>query len=209
MPQRFTYEDEVEFEEVYEEDDPWEYDQEDNYSSEDLYDQEYEESWPQPIVYRPPIKTILKHSAPPIPQPEPLSEDILADYEAYKKKSSELNTIHSANCAALKKLTTELATLEESSQGVNKWSQRQAKDAQKKRLEDDIAAAEAKKEESKAAVEKHKAYGSNLRDIINTYENAKKLWDEMEADKKEIARLTKEAQVAVEKHMAEWRKNNQ
>lgn len=208
MPRRFTYENEQSTEEeVYEDEYPADgYQEDDGYSSEerDNYDAEYG-GWPQPVVARPHIPSLVKMYAPPIQKPEPLSAEILAAYEEYKKKSSELNTVHAANSAAAKKVAAELAALEEEAKGINKWSSRGTREAQKKRLETDLAAAEKKKEASKAAMDAHKADGAYLRDIISNHEKDEEIWEELEKEKRVIARMTREAMEAVERDMAEWR----
>lgn len=188
------------------------YDEETSYSSQALQSEnegtdehEVVEPWPQPIVARPTVSSLVKLYAPRMQKPEPLSAETLAAYDEYKKKSADLNTAHSANCAAAKKIVDELATLEESDKGVNKWAARGARDAQKKRLETDLAAAEAKKEASKAAIEAHKAAGEDLRELISSTQKAEEDWEEMEKGKSEIARLAREAMEAVEQDMEEWR----
>lgn len=208
MPRRFTYENEMPDDETYEDD--WsDYQEDAGYSSDDARAGDYcepERRWPQPIVARPHIASLAKLYAPPIKKPEPLSEEMLAEHEEYKKKASELNTAHSANCAAAKKISTELAALEEKAKAAFKWSSaRTGGDAQKKRLETDLAAAEAKKEASKAAIEQHKASGEWLRELITENERVMKLWDELEAEKRVIARMTREANEAIERDMEEWR----
>jgi hypothetical protein len=209
MPRRFTYQNEMPYEEETHEDDWSDYQEDSGYSSDDGRYGDYcepERRWPQPIVARPHIPSLVKMYAPPLQKPEPLSEETLAEDAAYKAKASELNTAHSANCAAAKKISAELAALEEKSKTAFKWSsQRTGGDAQKKRLETDLAAAEKKKEASKAAIDEHKKASEPLRLYIAEHERLMKLWDDLEKEKRIIARMTREAHEAIERDMAEWR----
>lgn len=197
MPQRFTYENEqmVE-EEVYEDEyeDVW--DDDNSVSSYDeLVDRDDDEvePWPQPIIVRPPISSLVKMYAPPLKKPESLSSETVETFEAYKKKTSELNTLHSANCAAVKKIAAELSALEESGKGINKWSSRSMRDMQKKRLENDLIAAEKKKEESKAVCEKHKSSGEDLRNLMSFHQKITDIWEKQEASNRKIEHMLRDA----------------
>lgn len=172
----------------------------------DNYEAEYGvERWPQPIVARPNISSLANTNLPPIQKPAPLTNENLEAYEEYKKKSVDLNTIYTAKCVAAKKIISELAALEESTKNINKWSARGSRDAQKKRLESDLALAEKKKDESKVAIETHKATGEYLRIIINYQQRSMEIWEEIETNKREIEKLTQEALILIEKDMEECR----
>jgi hypothetical protein len=172
----------------------------------DNYEAEYGvERWPQPIVARPNISSLANTNLPPIQKPAPLTNENLEAYEEYKKKSADLNTIYTAKCVAVKKIVTELAALEESTKNINKWSARGSRDAQKKRLESDLALAEKKKDESKVGIETHKATGEYLRIIINYQQRSMEIWEEIETNKREIEKLTQEALILIEKDMEECR----
>ena len=172
----------------------------------DNYEAEYGvERWPQPIVVRPNIASLAKMHSRPSEKPAPLTNENLEAYEEYKKKSTDLNTIYTAKCAAAKKIMSELAALEESTKNINKWSARSSRDAQKNRLESDLALAEKKKDESKVAIETHKASGEYLRTLINYQHRSMEIWEEIEANKREIDKLMQEAVVLIEQDMEECR----
>jgi hypothetical protein len=141
----------------------------------------------------------------PIEKPQPLTNENLEAYEEYKKKSTDLNTIYTAKCAAAKKIMSELAALEESTKNINKWSARSSRDAQKNRLESDLALAEKKKDESKVAIETHKTSGEYLRTLINYQHRSMEIWEEIEANKREIDKLMQDAFVLIEQDMEECR----
>jgi len=172
----------------------------------DNYEAEYGvERWPQPIIVRPNISSLAKMHSRPIEKPQPLTNENLEAYEEYKKKSTDLNTIYTAKCAAAKKIMSELAALEESTKNINKWSARSSRDAQKNRLESDLALAEKKKDESKVAIETHKTSGEYLRTLINYQHRSMEIWEEIEANKREIDKLMQEAFVLIEQDMEECR----
>jgi hypothetical protein len=172
----------------------------------DNYEAEYGvEHWPQPIIVRPNISSLAKMHSRPIEKPQPLTNENLEAYEEYKKKSTDLNTIYTAKCAAAKKIMSELAALEESTKNINKWSARSSRDAQKNRLESDLALAEKKKDESKVAIETHKTSGEYLRTLINYQHRSMEIWEEIEANKREIDKLMQDAFVLIEQDMEECR----
>lgn len=212
MPQRYEYDIRTPAEaeedyEVYEEEMYDEPEVEDSgYTSEELCDDYEEELWPQPIVPRPHITSLMNIYAHPTQKPEPISEEVVAEYEEYKKRSSELNAVHSANCVAVKKISSDIAAMEEKNKAAFKWSnQRGAGETQKKQLETDLAAAEEKKAASKAVIENHKTSGRSLVQFISHHARIMEMWEEMDAEKREIARMMQQANEAIERDMATWR----
>lgn len=172
----------------------------------DNYESEYGvERWPRPNVARPNISSLVKMNLPPTQKPQPLTAENLEAYEKYKKNLEDLNTVYAAKCISVKKILGELAALEETAKSINKWSARSSRDAQKNRLESDLALAEKKKDESKVAIETHKASGEYLRMVINSQQRAIEIWEEIEANKREIDKMTLEAFALIDKDIEECR----
>ena len=172
----------------------------------DNYEAEYGvENWPRPNIVRPNISSLLKMNLPPTQKPKPLTTENLEAYEEYKKKLEDLNTIYTAKCAASKKILSELVAAEESTKSINKWSARGARDAQKNRLESDLALAEKKKDESKVAIETHKASGEYLRMIISSQQRSIEIWEEIETNKREIDKMALEAFALIDKDIEDCR----
>ena len=127
--------------------------------------------WPQPIIARPSVESLVKLYAPRPVLPEVVDPAIVKKYEenllALKESAASLE----AASEKVSKLVGEKTSLEAKSAGVNRWSNKNSTLAQQHRIQKDIEGYEATKAKAQLLHDSIVDAGKALHAVIRQYED--------------------------------------
>ena len=148
--------------------------------SEDEYEEEhhYVSEWPQTYVSRPPLTSLVAFHAAHFEKPPPLDEKIIEWARENNEACAKAKLVIESADAIILKLTTEIATIEAASKGLNKWSSAATTSAPVlKRLQGELTTANEKKRLAVAAYDKIFSQGETCRSLLSIQTKQEENWE--------------------------------
>ena len=128
--------------------------------------------WPQPIVSRPSVRSLVKGHLAHVPPPIAPDAEVLKKYEEVAKSVAESQAALDLISKDMDTLSAQKTAADAKATGMNRWNNKDMNLAQQQRLQKDIDAVDGRKKE---AYKLHNALvdsRNSLRQVIDQYEES-------------------------------------